>query len=67
MLILCVCLTYITILNVQTAAAAVGQISESEDDDVTFPGVHAAGDQLPQGSDKTTTVLDKALVNFSPR
>lgn len=52
----------------KTAAASAGQASESEEDDIIGqPNLEAAGDQLPQSSDKTTEVLDSALKDINPR
>ncbi|XP_070185160.1 phosphatidate cytidylyltransferase, photoreceptor-specific-like [Littorina saxatilis] len=50
------------------AAAEAAAASESDDDDIIDkPNLHAAGDQLPQGSDKTTEALDSALKDINPR
>ncbi|KAK7507215.1 hypothetical protein BaRGS_00001150 [Batillaria attramentaria] len=49
-------------------AAAAAQASESEEDDIIGqPNFQAAGDQLPQSSDKTTEALDSALKDLTPR
>ncbi|KAL8609345.1 hypothetical protein ACOMHN_008139 [Nucella lapillus] len=54
--------------ELKAAAAAGGHASESEEDDIiSHPHLHAAGDQLPQGSDKTTESLDSALKDLTPR
>ncbi|PVD37755.1 hypothetical protein C0Q70_00356 [Pomacea canaliculata] len=54
--------------ELKTAAASAGQASESEEDDIIGqPNLEAAGDQLPQSSDKTTEVLDSALKDINPR
>lgn len=50
------------------SAAGTGQASESEEDDIIGkPNLRAAGDQIPQGSDKTTEALDSALKDLTPR
>ena len=65
------CINFVKIIsNVSLFALqkAADHASESEEDDIIGrPTLDAAGDQLPQGSDKTTEAIDSALKDLTPR